>query len=70
MVDVESSAFENYFKDEKYLRNSSMLLLLLIQFRSTSGSSYLVLIWKSFDISSSLSKLRCLLGKSVLSHLT
>ena len=70
LVDVESSVCENYFKEEKYLRNSSMLLLLLIQFRSTSGSSYLVLIWKSFNISSSLSKLRCLLGKSVLSHLT
>ena len=39
-----------------------MLLLLLTQFRYNFGSSYLVLIWKSFDISSSLSKLRCLFG--------
>ena len=40
LVDVESSSCENYFKDEKYLRNSSMLLLLLTLFRSTSWSSY------------------------------
>src|SRR4051812_23160546 len=37
-----------------------MLVFLLIQFCSNSGPSYLVLIWKSFAISSSLSKLRCL----------
>ena len=70
LVDVESSACKNYFKYEKYLRNSNMLLLLLTQFPSNSLSYYLVLIWKSFDISSSLSNLRCLLGMSVFSHLT
>jgi hypothetical protein len=73
LVVVESSVYENYLKAKNELQNVgkvSFLFLISIDLSSKLSYPLLLILEKSFLISSGHSKLRFLVGMSFLNQLT